>query len=939
MHERNVKGRHRLGSLVLVAALVLSSFMVVTLMTPQASAARYGMDTNLSQVDASFIGEANFDVSGQSIAGVGDVNGDGYDDFVIGANANGEAGIAAGQTYLLLGKETGWTNDTSLGEADASFLGEGGQSGWSVAGAGDVNGDGYDDILIGAPYNDENGPDAGQTYLVLGKASGWSMDIDLTNSDASFLGEAPGDKAGEHIDGAGDVNGDGYDDILIGAYGNDDGGDHSGQTYLVLGGTTGWSMDTNLSNSDASYRGEAAGDRSGMRLAGAGDVNGDGYDDFVIGAYGNDENGVDAGQTYLVLGKASGWSMDTSLSTVDASFLGEDDGDGAGYVGAAGDVNGDGYDDLLIGSTGDDEGGPGTGQVYLVLGRTTGWSMDTNISGADASFWGEAKDDNLGYNNAGVGDVNGDGYDDFLLGAGGNDEGGIYAGQAYLILGRATGWAMHANVSGANASFIGEHPRASQGYMAVSGAGDVNGDGYHDLLVGCSWNDEGGSRSGQTYLIFFDQADRDNDGVPDADDVFPDNPFEAKDTDGDGMGDNLDPDADGDNVRDERDAFPLDRTEWMDTDGDGTGDNTDADDDNDGINDTSDAFPRNPFEFHDADKDGIGDNLDPDDDGDGRSDADEMRATVRRDMSTVAALASTVQSSLEGDLHGMDASLMGTLSSLETGFLAELAAVNATLASGILSSVRSINDRVSTLDTSVTGDIEDLRVWMDQLLTALDDKLVGTNATLMNQMDQVERNAGNLYDTLSTDIFLLKVRLGRIDSDLADEDAGIRADIAALSAMLADLEGTSLAEMGVLMDRLSANVSAYDQSTADDLARLSADIAAFEQGTGEDIAGIETSLGELATLGTILADLEALDADLKAAQEELDRSVQDAGDEQTARSHLNMALVVLVIALLAVALLLLLTMKRPSLTASLRLRREEDIIVSADSRDEGGDIR
>jgi hypothetical protein len=474
--------------------------------------------------------------------------------------------------------------------------------------------------------------------------------------------------------------------------------------------------------------------------------------------------------------------------------------------------------------------------------------------------------------------------------------------------------------------------------MAVSGAGDVNGDGYHDLLVGCSWNDEGGSRSGQTYLIFFEQADRDNDGVPDADDVFPENPFEAKDTDGDGMGDNLDPDADGDNIPDERDAFPLDRTEWMDTDGDGTGDNTDADDDDDGVNDTSDAFPRNPFEFADADKDGIGDNLDPDDDDDGKSDLDEMRATVLKDVSTVTALASTVQSTLEGDLRAMNASLIGTLSDLGTDFLVELAAVNATLASGILSSVRTINERVSALDTSVTGDVEDLRSWMDQVLTALDGELAGTNSTLVDRMDQVEGNAEDLYDTLSTEIHLLMVRLAMIDSDLAEEDADIRADIAALSAMMADLEGTTIAEIGETMDRLSTNVSAYDQSTADDLARLSEDIAAFEQGTGEDMAGIETSLGKLVTLGTILDDLEALDSDLKAAQDELDRSVQDAGEEQTSQSHLNMVLVVLVIALMAVTLLLLFTMKRPSITASMRFRREEDIIVSADGDDEGGDV-
>ena len=148
--------------------------------------------------------------------------------------------------------------DTDLSNADASFWGEaaGDQSGWSAAGAGDVNGDGYDDILIGARHNDEGGSGAGQTYLILGKAGGWSMDTDLSNADASFWGENTNDDSGRSVAGAGDVNSDGYDDILIGATYNSDGGHNAGQTYLILGKAAGWSMDTNLSDADASFWGE-----------------------------------------------------------------------------------------------------------------------------------------------------------------------------------------------------------------------------------------------------------------------------------------------------------------------------------------------------------------------------------------------------------------------------------------------------------------------------------------------------------------------------------------------------------------------------------------------------------------------------------------------------------------------------------------------------------
>jgi hypothetical protein len=401
------------------------------------AAADWGMDFGLSTADASFWGEDGADMSGYSVASAGDVNGDGYDDFLIGAHNDEEGGINAGQTYLILGRAAAdWGMDFDLSDADASFWGEGSNdfSGLSVTSAGDVNGDGRDDFLIGN--------DADQTYLILGRASAdWGMDFGLSNADASFWGEDVDDHSGCSVASAGDVNGDGCDDFLIGAYGDDDGGADAGQTYLILGrATADWGMDFGLSNADASFWGEDADDMSGYSAASAGDVNGDGYDDFLIGARGDDDGGSAAGQTYLILGRASAdWGMDFDLSNADASFWGEDADDMSGYsVASAGDVNGDGYDDFLIGAYGDDDGGADAGQTYLILGRATAdWGMDFGLSNADASFWGEDVDDMSGYSVASAGDVNGDGYDDFLIGAPIDDDGGVYAGQTYLLLGTA----------------------------------------------------------------------------------------------------------------------------------------------------------------------------------------------------------------------------------------------------------------------------------------------------------------------------------------------------------------------------------------------------------------------------------------------------------------------------------------------------------------------
>jgi len=464
----------------------------------------WSMDTSLSLADASFIGEVTGDRSGTCISGAGDVNGDGFDDFLIAATENDEGGGTAGQTYLILGKSSGWSRDTSLSYADASFIGEAASDlfGFSVSGAGDVNNDGYEDILIGAYQNDEGGDYAGQTYLIFGKSSGWSMDTNLIYSDASFIGEAEADYSGYSVSGVGDVNGDGFDDISIGAYGNDVGGDRAGQTYLILGKSSGWSMDTSLSNADASFIGEAAIDKSGSSLSGAGDVNADGYYDILIGALENDEGGADSGKTYLVYGKSSGWSMDTNLSSPDAFFLGEAEADLSGFsVSGSGDVNGDGFDDILIGAYQNDEGGIQAGQTYLILGWSTHWSMDNDLSASDASFIGEASGDMSGNSIACVGDVNGDGFDDILIGARENHENGYRSGQTYLIFGKSTGWAMDRSLSSADASFLGEYQSDDSGYQ-VSGAGDVNGDGFDDFLIVAFENDEGGSGTGQTYLIF-----------------------------------------------------------------------------------------------------------------------------------------------------------------------------------------------------------------------------------------------------------------------------------------------------------------------------------------------------------------------------------------------------------------------------------------------------
>ncbi|MBO9616854.1 MAG: FG-GAP repeat protein [Dyadobacter sp.] len=416
------------------------------------------------QVDARF---------GHSLAAAGDVNGDHYADIIIGAYLYDGTQENQGAAFLYfglgVGDQSGRKTMITLNQREAQF-------GWAVAGAGDVNGDGFADFMIGARYYDNEKNNEGGAFIYYG-----GLSDDYSWSDVMITGQQQDAWLGSALAPAGDVNGDGYSDLIIGAYTYDNGQTDEGLALIYHGGGL-----PGNETSGTSLVGSAPSERFGSMVAGAGDINGDGLDDVLISAPGT--NPAAAGRTLVAYGSEAGIGNSHIVSKI-LEF--------GRAVAGAGDINGDGYADIIIGNPNYTNTGNG-GEARIYYGSPTGLDSINYVTltePSNGSLFGIAV--------SGATDLNGDHYADVVIGAPKYKVGNEVRGAAFVYYGSANGLITTPKI------LLGKSINASMG-AAVAGLGDTNGDGFDDLIVGAPTTSIPAVETGAAWVYYGSASGVDN---------------------------------------------------------------------------------------------------------------------------------------------------------------------------------------------------------------------------------------------------------------------------------------------------------------------------------------------------------------------------------------------------------------------------------------------
>lgn len=524
-----------MNRIIASAGIVLSIFAMTIC---QSGWAQLSHPFDLNSLDGAngvrFSGPTNHLRIGLNISGMGDVNRDGLDDYMICSAPYYATRESWGCLFYGTEAEMGIGGVFDLGNWDGSTgvrfnLPDFPEATIRACQLGDFGGDGIDDLLfgiVGADYQDPS-LGGGAAYILMGSEGGIgsaptaNVNSFVGTSGYRFDGTLEQVYVGSEVRTAGDVNGDGFQDALIGA--PEIGTANKGRAYLLYGTSSGFGAITSLESLNGSngviLESSKPQPFMGYAVSSAGDFNGDGYDDFLVNAFFSIE-------VYLFYGGPSGIAHTDgrlNISQIDGSngvIIRSSIGGFGRTLASAGDVNSDGYDDILIGASSPGDTGADRG-AYLIYGTPSelGTGGVFNITSIDGTNGVHIPDDSGSLNDsagasvAGAGDVNGDGYDDILIGATSHNDN---RGAVYLLYGSVTGIGSTSpfqlsTVNGSNGIRIEGLQEDDLLGSGVSGAGDVNGDGISDILFGGTQEGDDdpytpgyylGEATGEAYLIF-----------------------------------------------------------------------------------------------------------------------------------------------------------------------------------------------------------------------------------------------------------------------------------------------------------------------------------------------------------------------------------------------------------------------------------------------------
>ncbi|MEM8748395.1 MAG: integrin alpha, partial [Actinomycetota bacterium] len=512
-----------------------------------------------------------------------DVDRDGQPDYLDGPQPRGQLPVADEQKI------------SSTAGGLTGPLDDGDDFGQSVTSLGDLDGDGVNDLAVGAIRDDDGGTNRGAVHVLFMNADGTvRSEQKISSTEGGLTGPLDdSDEFGHGLDVIGDVDGDGVNDIIVGGFGDDDGGPNRGAAYVVFlrpDGTV--KAEQKISDTTGGFQADLTdGEYFGSNVSGAGDIDGDGVPDVIVNASRDDDGGTDRGAVYVLFLNPNGTvKAEQKISSTQGGLTGplvDSERFGLG-LGALGDVDGDGVPDIAVGSRADD-GGPDRGAIYvLFLNRDGTVRAEQKISdttgGLDPVL---ADNDRFGGSIAGVGDIDGNGVPDLVTGTSDDDDGGTSRGTVYLLTLDTDGTVLSTSkLSSTVGGLTGPLDDNDWFGRSVTGLGDLDDDGALDIAVGARRDDDGGSDRGAVYVLDLSLlTDADGDGLwdveedqnADADRDPATNPgpdtdgdtnanFDDADDDGDGVptiSENADPNGDGD-PRDARDIDQDGQPDYLD---------------------------------------------------------------------------------------------------------------------------------------------------------------------------------------------------------------------------------------------------------------------------------------------------------------------------------------------------------------------------------------